>query len=150
MVFGHMRIIYKICNLYAEEEDREDLKQEIIYQLWKSYPNFRGDSKFQSWMYRIALNTAIAKYRKKQIITETIIPERMVAEASEHPERERLYRAIGTLNEADKAVVTLYLDDYQYEEIADILGISTSHVGVKLHRIKEKLVHLLNPRTHDT
>lgn len=55
MVYTHMGIIYKICNLYAAKEDREDLKQEIIYQLWKSYPNFRGDSKFQSWMYRVAL-----------------------------------------------------------------------------------------------
>ena len=67
MVFTHMGIIYKICNLYAAEEDREDLKQEIIYQLWKSYPNYRGDSKFQSWMYRVALNTAMLGLRARKI-----------------------------------------------------------------------------------
>ena len=67
MVFSHMRIIYKICNLYAAGEDRDDLKQKIIYQLWKSYPSYRGDSKFQSWMYRVALNTALLGLRARKM-----------------------------------------------------------------------------------
>ncbi len=151
IISEHQRIIYKVARIYRDTpEDREDLFQEIIYQLWKAYPTYQKKAKVTTWMYRIALNTAVAKYRKKRIVTEAILPERAIAETSEHPERERLYRAISTLNEADKAVITLYLDDYQYEEIADMLGISTSHVGVKLHRIKEKLIHLLNPQNHDT
>ena len=151
IISEHQRIIYQVARIYRDTpEDREDLFQEIVYQLWKAYPAYQQKAKITTWMYRIALNTAIAKYRKKRIVTEATLPEWTIAETLEHPERERLYRAISTLNEADKAVVTLYLDDYRYDEIADMLGISTSHVGVKLHRIKEKLIHLLNPRTHDT
>jgi len=67
MIYTHMGIIYKICKLYAEGEDQEDLKQEIIYQLWRSYPTYRGDSKFQSWMYRVALNTAMLGLRAQKI-----------------------------------------------------------------------------------
>ena len=151
IISEHQRIIYQITRIYRDTpEDREDLFQEIVYQLWKAYPAYQQKAKITTWMYRIALNTAVAKYRKKRIVTEATLPERAIAETSEHPERERLYRAISTLNEADKAVITLYLDDYRYEEIADMLGISTSHVGVKLHRIKEKLTHLLTPRSYDT
>ncbi len=151
IISAHQSIIYKVARIYRDTpEDREDLFQEIVYQLWKAYPAYQKKAKVTTWMYRIALNTAIAKYRKKQIVTDSALPDQWVNEPSEHPERERLHRAISTLNEADKAVIMLYLDDYRYEEIADILGITTSHVGVKLHRIKEKLIHLLNPRNYDT
>ncbi|MEM9834652.1 MAG: sigma-70 family RNA polymerase sigma factor [Bacteroidota bacterium] len=152
IVSAHQNIIHKVVRVYRDtSEDREDLFQEIVYQLWKSYPAYEGRAKITTWMYQIALNTAIAKYRKKRINTHSAESlEVAVEKPSKHPERERLYRAIGTLNEADKAVITLYLDDYRYEEIADMLGITSSHVGVKLHRIKEKLIHLLNPRTYDT
>ena len=83
MVFTHMGIIYKICKLYAAEEDRDDLKQEIIYQLWKSYPTYRGDSKFQSWMYRVALNTAMLGLRARKI-KYTILSDQTL-EISEDP-----------------------------------------------------------------
>lgn len=152
IILAHQSILHKICRVYRDTpEDREDLFQEMIYQLWKSYPTYRKKAKITTWIYRVALNTALTKYRKKQIATEPIVSsETETSEVQEHPQRERLYRAIARLNEADKAIVTLYLDDYRYEEIADILGMTTSHVGVKLHRIKEKLTHLLTPRTHDT
>ncbi|MEM8968454.1 MAG: sigma-70 family RNA polymerase sigma factor [Bacteroidota bacterium] len=148
----HQNIIHKVVRIYRDtSEDREDLFQEIVYQLWKSYPAYEGRAKITTWIYQIALNTAIAKYRKKQISTHsTKSLEVALEKPSVHPERDRLYRAISTLNEAEKAVITLYLDDYRYEEIADMLGITISHVGVKLHRIKEKLTHLLNPCTNDT
>jgi RNA polymerase sigma-70 factor (ECF subfamily) len=147
IISAQQSILHKICRVYRDTpEDREDLFQEMVYQLWKSYPTYQKKAKITTWIYRVALNTALTKYRKKQITTEPIVSsETKVSEVPEHPERERLYRAIAMLNEADKAIITLYLDDYRYEEIADILGLTTSHVGVKLHRIKEKLTNLLTP-----
>ncbi|MGD1893907.1 MAG: RNA polymerase sigma factor [Cyclobacteriaceae bacterium] len=152
IILANQNILHKICRIYRDTpEDREDLFQEMIYQLWKSYPTYQKQAKITTWIYRVALNTALTRYRKRQIITEPIAStETNATETPEHPERERLYRAIATLSEADKAIITLYLDDYRYEEIADMLGISVSQVGVKLHRIKEKLMNLLNPRTYDT
>ncbi|MEM9673882.1 MAG: sigma-70 family RNA polymerase sigma factor [Bacteroidota bacterium] len=152
IILANQNILHKICRIYRDTpEDREDLFQEMIYQLWKSYPTYQKQAKITAWIYRVALNTALTRYRKRRIITEPIAStETIASEAREHPERERLHRAIGRLNEADKAIITLYLDEYRYEEIADILGLTTSHVGVKLHRIKEKLMNLLNPRTYDT
>lgn len=144
-------IVLKVCRIYRDTpEDREDLYQEIVYQLWKAYPAYRREAKVTTWMYKVALSTAVAKYRKKQLVT-TSLPSADIAASvpDDHPERERLYRAIGTLSDAEKAVVTLYLDDYQYDEIAKMLGVTRSYVGVKLHRIREKLVQLLNPPIHD-
>lgn len=144
-------ILHKVCRIYRDTpEDREDLFQEMVFQLWKAYPSYRKEAKVTTWMYKIVLSTAVAKYRKKRLATTSISStEIAVAESADHPERERLYRAISTLSEAEKAVVTLYLDDYSYEEIAEMLGVTTNYVGVRLHRIKEKLIHLLNPRTHE-
>lgn len=150
MVFEHMRIIYKICKLYAAEEDREDLKQEIIFQLWKSYPSFRGESKFQSWMYRIALNTAMlglrAQKHKYSRLSDHDL-ERSTAPAS-FPEDEsrirQLYKHISKLKDLDKTIVFLYLEACSYEEIAEITGISIKNVSVRLVRIREKLRKLFN------
>ena len=156
MVFEHMRIIYKICNLYAEEEDREDLKQEIIYQLWKSYPNFRGDSKFQSWMYRIALNTAMLGLRAPRQKYSRLSDHEldMGAEAEVYPEEDQkirqLYAHISKLKDLDKTIVFLYLEDCSYEEIAEITGISVKLVSVRLVRIREKLRKLFNVQTSAT
>lgn len=150
MVFEHMRIIYKICKLYAAEEDQEDLKQEIIYQLWKSYPSFRGDSKFQSWMYRIALNTAMLGLRaRKQKYSRLSDHEFEVhSEPQDYPEEEsrirQLYKHISKLKDLDKTIVFLYLEECSYEEIAEITGISIKNVSVRLVRIREKLRKLFN------
>jgi RNA polymerase sigma-70 factor (ECF subfamily) len=156
MVFEHMRIIYKICNLYAAEEDREDLKQEIIYQLWKSYPNFRGDAKFQSWMYRIALNTAMlglrAPRQKYSRLSDHDLDIR--AEAEVYPEEDQkirlLYTHISKLKDLDKTIVFLYLEECSYEEIAGITGISVKNVSVRLVRIREKLRKLFNVQNSAT
>nr|WKN38462.1 sigma-70 family RNA polymerase sigma factor [Tunicatimonas sp. TK19036] len=152
IISQHQGILHKVCRIYRDTtEDQEDLFQEMVYQLWKAYPAYRKEAKVTTWMYKIALSTAVARYRKKRLVTTALTSvEVMEGEATVHPERERLYRAIGTLSEAEKALVTLYLDDYRYEEIAQILGVTTSYVGVKLHRIKEKLTHLLNPHTHES
>lgn len=152
IISQHQGIIHKVCRVYRDmPEDWEDLFQEIVYQLWKAYPNYRKEAKITTWMYKIALSTAVAKYRKKRIITDAMpATDFALSEPVDHPERERLYRAISTLSEAEKAVITLYLDDYPYEEMAEMLGITANYARVKLHRIKEKLIHLLNPQTHDT
>lgn len=147
----HQGIIYKVCRIYRDTpEDQEDLFQEILYQLWKAWPSFRGEAQLSSWMYKIALSTAIARYRKKAK-PEKMLPVRedmLTSDNQEnlHPEKERLYRAINQLNDADKAIITLYLDDYAYEEMAEIIGISVNYIGVKLNRIKEKLSQTLNPK----
>ena len=144
----HQGIIHKVCSIYRDTpQDREDLFQEILFQLWKAWPSFRAEARVSSWMYKIALSTAVARFRKKTKYQETLIEDMMpVPQAeSEHPDKDKFYRAIGLLSDADKALITLYLDDYAYHEMADILGISISYVGVKLKRIKEKLSKLLNP-----
>ena len=156
MIYSNMGIIYKICKLYADGEDQEDLKQEIIYQLWKSYPNYRGDSKFQSWMYRVALNTAMLGLRaRKMKYTGLTDQELRVSEdpfdkQDEEARVKLLYRQISKLKDLDKTIIFLYLEQCSYEEIAEITGISTKNVSVRLVRIREKLrkmLHIQNARS---
>jgi len=147
----HQGIIHKVCRIYRDTvEDREDLFQEILFQLWKAWPSFRDESRVASWMYKVALSTAVARYRKKQVLLQHGIKDEMapVPKEEEHPGKDRLYRAISQLGDADKAIVALYLDDYTYDEMADILGITVNHVGVKLSRIRNKLSQTLNPTKH--
>lgn len=145
MVYAHMGIIYKICKLYAEGEDRADLKQEIIYQLWRSYPTYRGNSKFQTWMYRVALNTAMLGLRAQKMkytgLTdrELGISEDPFDQRAEEARIAQLYREIYELRDLDKTIIFLYLEECSYEEIAEISGISVSNVSVRLTRIREKL-----------
>jgi len=141
-------IIYKVCKMYRNtKEDQEDLFQEIVLQLWKAFPKFREESKISTWMYRIALNTAIAIFRKNKIEIEfkESIPkgtqQNQTVMSSEN--EERLFEAIRTLNKAERAIVALYLEDYQYKEIAEMTGITENYVGVKVSRIKEKLKNIL-------
>ena len=153
MVYTHIRIIYKICKLYAAEEDQEDLKQEIIYQLWKSYPTYRGDAKFQSWMYRVALNTAMLGLRanKMKYIRLNEHALEISDETFEQQDEEilikYLYKQIANLKDLDKTIIFLYLEQCSYEEIAEITGISTKNVSVRLVRIKERLRAKLNMQT---
>lgn len=150
MVFTHMGIIYKICKLYAAEDDREDLKQEIIYQLWKSLPSFRGESKFQSWMYRVALNTAMIGLRAKKLKYTSLgendleLPDENDPGTDLDSKVRQLYTHISKLNDLDKTIIFLYLEQCSYEEIADIAGISAKNVSVRLVRIREKLRKLFN------
>ena len=143
------KIIYKICRLYRDnKEDQEDLFQEIVYQLWKSYPSFKRASKVSSWIYRIALNTAITIYRKSKIAIDYYqeVPEHIhpAEEKSISENEERLFRALRKLSDSEKAVISLYLEDFSYQEIAAITGLSESNVGVRLNRIKNKLKEILN------
>jgi len=148
LIHNYQNIIYKICRLYRDnKEDQEDLFQEIVYQLWKSYPDFRGESKVSSWMYRIALNTAIAVYRKSKIAVDYYeeFPEHLHLsdEKNISQNEERLFWALRRLNDSEKAVISLYLEDFNYAEIAAITGLSESNIGVRLNRIKHKLKQIL-------
>jgi RNA polymerase sigma-70 factor, ECF subfamily len=146
LIDQHQGIIHKICRLYRDsKEDREDLFQEIVFQLWKSAHTFRGDAKFSSWMYRVALSTAIAGYRKKKpdIRYMPSLPDEPDVQSHADEQREQLFQALKQLNDADKALITLYLEDLSYQEIAEIAGISESNVGVRLNRIKNKIQQLL-------
>jgi RNA polymerase sigma-70 factor (ECF subfamily) len=146
LVNQHQGIIHKICTLYRDSpQDREDLFQEIIFKLWKSAPQFRGEAKFSSWMYRVALSTAIAVYRKKKpdIRYMPAVPDRAENQTQPDENREQLFQALKQLNDADKALITLYLEDLSYQVIAGIVGISESNVGARLNRIKSKIQQLL-------
>lgn len=149
----NQNLIHKICRLYTNSEDaHKDLFQEITIQLWKAYPKFRGDSKFTTWAYRVGLNTAITLYRKKSRSVKTtefdnqlhkINQEEYDYEEEEHIKL--LYQAVHQLNDIDKALVFMYLEDKDYGEIAETLGITEVNARVKMNRIKGKLKKILNP-----
>ncbi|HEY6435042.1 MAG TPA: sigma-70 family RNA polymerase sigma factor, partial [Ignavibacteriaceae bacterium] len=141
-------IILKICHTYCKDPgDREDLTQEIIYQLWKSWKRFDNTYKFSTWMYRVGLNTAIAFYRKEKN-KESLIPlteqHEEVADITDgnrksEEQLQLLQKFIYQLKDLDKALMLLYLDSKSYSEIGDILGITETNVATKISRIKEKL-----------
>jgi RNA polymerase sigma-70 factor, ECF subfamily len=145
-------IIYKVCRIYANnEEDSQDLFQEILLQLWKSYKSFQGNSKFTTWMYRVALNTAITLFRKstKSINTQEIDNTLYkISENDDFSEKQeqinRLYEAIKKLSEIERALVLLYLEDLSYREISETLGITEVNARVKMNRVKTKLKEIMN------
>lgn len=149
----NQNIAHKICRMYTtDQEAHNDLFQEITIQLWKNYSKFRGDAKFSTWMYRVALNTAISLYRKstKSIKTDDFsnVAFRISSteyDYTEEKQLEALYKAIHQLNDIDKALIFLYLEDKNFHEIAETLGISNVNARVKMNRAKEKLKSILNP-----
>lgn len=140
-------IIHKVCRLYCDDQThREDLFQEIVLQLWKSYPSFKGDAKFSSWMYRVALNVAIQDFRKekkrKYLFLESFEFKEPSTIQKNHYKDERieaLHKAISNLDKIEKAIMMLHLDDVPNDEIAKIIGISQNYVRVKMTRIRTKL-----------
>lgn len=158
MIQVHSGVIHKISRLYRfAEEDRKDLFQEIVVQVWKSWRQFRGESKISTWIYRIALNTAIADFRKQKRTLPTTAFEKDPIEFAESPyDREKeeqldmLYAAIRQLKEIDRAIVMLYLEDKSYEEMEDILGINQGNLRVRMNRIKDKLRQLTKAASHGT
>lgn len=140
-------IIYKVIRLYVNDaEDEKDLFQEIVFQAWKSYPRFDGRSKFSTWLYRVSLNTVLTFKRRPAPIDRVANLERVGGASDPHEKREAteaLYQAIRDLGEIDRMIVTLHLDGYGHEEIADIAGLSKNNVAVRLHRTKEILTKKL-------
>jgi RNA polymerase sigma-70 factor (ECF subfamily) len=139
-------MIHKICNLYTSDvSEKQDLFQEIILQLWKSFKGFRNEAKISTWMYRIALNTALTHLRRsktKVSLSFTSFINENIAEENDNFDQERtnlLHNAIAKLTELEKAIVMLYLDDKSYQEMEEVLGIKQGTLRVKMNRIKEKL-----------
>jgi RNA polymerase sigma-70 factor (ECF subfamily) len=149
----NQNIIHKICRLYTSDGDaHKDLFQEITIQLWKAFPKFRGDSKFSTWAYRVALNTAISLYRKNSKSIQTSDYEKhsyFISQEDYNPEEEEqlklMYQAAHQLNDIEKALIYMYLEEKDYTEIAETLGISEVNARVKMNRIKNKLKKILNP-----
>ena len=144
-------IIHKVCNMYCDsQEDRSDLFQEIVAQLWKSYPSFRQESKVTTWMYRVALNTAITSFKKsKRRPDQNSLTYENFQLADEEYETETeeniklLHTAVSQLTGVEKSIILLYLENKKYEEIAEITGITQNYVRVKMNRIKKKLKKLM-------
>lgn len=144
-------IIHKVCSLYfLDSEMKKDIYQEVILRLWKSFPSFRGDSKFSTWMYRVTLNTTITFVRQQQRRkTDAIGDESMnIPDVADHDKEEQinlLHKAIKQLNEVDRAIIMLYLDEKSYEEISEIMGMTVTNIGVRINRAKNKLEKILTP-----
>ena len=142
--------IERVCRTYTwSTSEREDLVQDIVYQLWRAFPSYRGDSSALTWVYRIAINTAITGLRRR-----ARQPVQVPLEAADHvaappasagsdPRTELLYRVIRSLGHVDRALIMCYLDDLSYAEIADVLGLSETNVGVRLSRTKVRLQNLV-------
>lgn len=145
-------IIHKVCSIYCDlEEDRRDLFQEILVQLWKSYSSFRNESKFSTWMYRVALNTAITSFKKDKrqpdksgVAYESIQLAEELYDTRTEDQIKLLNNAVGQLTGIEKSIILLFLEDKKYEEIAEITGITQNYVRVKMNRIKKKLKLLMN------
>lgn len=145
-------IIHKVCRMYCDDSSyRKDLAQEILIQLWKSYPSYRGEASFSSWMYRVALNVAIQflkkeKKRKLLFLTvqefkEVIDPDLLQEQAEK---TKRMYQLIGQLDQLEKAIILLHLEGHPPKEIAGVVGITPNYVRVKINRIKKKMAKKLS------
>ena len=148
----HKGIIFKISKMYMDDsDDRADLFQEITFQVWKAYPKFRGDSEFSTWLYRIALNTAIVflkSEKKRRFIGNEDFSDYKIFQDDYDPEKEeklsQMYKAINQLNAIDKAFIFYYLEDFSGKQIAGQMGISEGNVRVKMNRAKNKLKEILS------
>lgn len=145
-------IIHKVCSIYCNsEEDRRDLFQEILVQLWKSFPSFRNESKFSTWMYRVALNTAITSFKKDKrqpdksgLSYENLHLADEIYDSGAEDQIRMLNSAVSQLTGIEKSIILLFLEDKKYEEIAEITGITQNYVRVKMNRIKKKLKLLMD------
>jgi RNA polymerase sigma factor (sigma-70 family) len=147
---SHKGILYKVSKMYMDNfDDQQDLFQEIICQLWKSYDSFRNESQFSTWMYRVAINTAIVFLRKeKRKVDKYEIPSENIKEdESDSPLKENqldhFYKAVQKLEKIDKAIIFYQLEGFSHREIGENLGISEGNARVKLNRAKEKLKEII-------
>ena len=154
----HTGLVFKVARTFAPSDaDRADLVQEILLQLWRSLPRFEGKAKESTWIYRVALNTALAWHRsenKRRAAQTPLLSIEELPEPNDPFAREReelvanLYVAIRRLPKVDAALVLLYLDDLSYREMAEVLGLSESNVGVKLNRARKTLAELMREVPH--
>jgi len=150
-------IIHKVTKMYMDNAlDQEDLFQEIVMQLWKAYPSFKGTSKFSTWMYRVALNTAIVFFKKdnrkldKATLNEQIDVVDIDDGALDKEEKlTYLYKAVQELNQIEKAIIFLFLENQSHRQIAENLGITEVNARVKLNRTKEKLQQIIKKNGYE-
>jgi RNA polymerase sigma-70 factor, ECF subfamily len=158
----HGASVMKVARAYTlTSEDCQDLAQEILLQAWRSLPRFEGQASAATWFYRVALHTAMNWHRKDQprrsrqqplLEVQTVAPESCdsAEQAQQRDTVEQLYKAIYQLPKTDAALVLLYLDELSYREMAEVLGISESNVGVKLNRAKKALSAMMNGQSHES
>lgn len=146
----HKGILHKVARMYMDnKEDREDLHQEIIAQLWKSYSNFKGDAAFSTWMYRVAINTAITYFKKdkrrsdRYDYAQANEPESESYDNKKDKQLEIFYNAVQQLNPVEKALIFYFMEGLSHRDTGVQLGISEGNVRVKLNRTKEKLQHII-------
>lgn len=152
----HRKILYKVCRLYCSDSlDREDLGQEILIQLWRSFSTFDGRVLFSTWMYRVALNTAISfvrseSSRKRHVVTgEPLLLELPPTSNTKSEEVSTMYQLIAKMDPLQRALLLLYLEGHSHEEISDILGISATNVATKLSRLKNTMKQDAAARLHE-
>ena len=146
MVREHKGTIYTVCHMFASDQDEvNDLFQDTLINLWRGYDSFKGEAKLSSWIYRVTLNTCISADRKKKR-TPTVPLEMDINlyddNDSDTLQVKQLYKRINKLGFFDRAIILLWLEGIPYDEIADIVGISTKNVSVKLYRIREQLKNM--------
>ncbi|MEP2238930.1 MAG: sigma-70 family RNA polymerase sigma factor [Maribacter sp.] len=146
LIREHQALLYKVTSIYTDnKEDQEDLFQEIVFQLWKYFDSFRNDSKITTWMYRVAMNTAITFVKKKKRRPDSVSVADVFSTQSDYKDdvlEERLkmlYQHLQHLNTLEKGLIFLLLEGKSYKEIAQITGLGDSNVGTKISRIKKKL-----------
>lgn len=150
LISEQKRTIYKVCYVYAkDQDDLNDLFQEVVLNLWKGFPRYRGDSKLSTWVYRIAMNTCITFLRRSSTRPSTIpitadVAGSLIEEEGKTGQLQELYRLINQLGKLERALILLWLEQRSYQEMADILGISKGNVAVKLTRVKDKLKKMSN------
>ena len=146
MIRQNEGVIYKVASFYTDiDHPIGDLYQEVVLNLWKAFPSFRGESKYSTWIYRIALNTCVSFYRRsKRNMAYVDISVDVPDEVENNEQIQELYKLINRLGKIERALVLLYLDDKSYKEIAEITGLSVTNVATKLSRIKDKLKQMSN------
>lgn len=148
LITKYKDVIFKVCYIYAEKDDVEDYYQDVLIQIWRSLPKFRGESSITTWIYRISLNTCISHVRKNTKGNVNKVPLLDVNlwenDIEKKQQVDEMYSLINKLNKLEKAVILLWLENRNYEEIASVVGITKANVAVKINRIKEKLRKLSN------
>ena len=146
LIEDHKGILYKVSRMYMDNsEDQNDLIQEIVFQLWKSYERFEGNSQFSTWMYRVSLNTALTYFKKEKkqaeryTFLENVDKIDEVDSAEKEVQLELFYKAVQELNKVEKALIFLFLEGQSHKEIGQNLGITEGNARVKLNRTKDKL-----------
>lgn len=154
-ILPHAAIIIKICRAYTNsQEDFEDYYQEVCLQIWKSRNNFREQSKWSTWVYRLSLNVCLTLLKKNKSKDQHFASDALPQEAIEDSQTfsdeslNQLYDAIRQLSEVDRAVILLYLEEKTYQQIAEIIGTNPNNIGVRIKRIKERLKKLLHGKVN--